>query len=100
LIAVVKPDSGEYGRKPSKWHHDSVSSAERLAERLNASVKKPAASYAAFTNVLEEVFESDGDEDALSDAARDAWRTWLGRVERLGPTALQQRLRERRQSLA
>jgi predicted DNA-binding WGR domain protein len=101
LIAVVKPDSGEYGKKLSQWHRDSVSSAERLAEHLNASVKKPKASYAAFTqNVAEDVLESDDAANALSDAARGAWRTWLDRVKGLGPTTLRQQLRERRHWLA
>jgi len=101
LIAVVKPDSGEYGRKLSRWHQDSVSSAERLAQHLAASVRKPTAVYAAFTqNVAEDVVESDEAANALSDSAQTAWRTWLDRVKKLGPAPLRQRLGERRQWLA
>jgi hypothetical protein len=97
LVAVVKPDSGEYGKKLSSWHDDSVATAQRLAEYLSASVKKPGATHAALTmNVLEDVLDSDDAVSALSEDARGAWRSWLDRLRGRGPASLQRELRERR----
>jgi len=78
LVAVIKPDDGAHGRRPSAWHRRSVARATELAALARRREGARGSAWSSlWMNVLEAVLPDAAAARKLDAAARDAWLPWL-----------------------